>query len=285
MGKFLLAFLLAAALSLHAQSATPSLREGRLEMNGASLFYVDSGGAGAPVVFLHSATGSVVAWEKQVAAITGAGFRFLAFDRRGWGKSTTGASAGTNAGTAADDLAALLDHLKIDRCHVLGTAAGGFAAFDFALSYPQRLRSLIIANSIGGMEDSALVQLGRRLRPPEFDALPPELRELGPAYRAADAAGEERWVQLEKRSRPEGPRVPAQPLKNHITLAALSAITAPTLFLTGGADLYAPPALQQFFAARVRNSKSVVLADVGHSGYWEQPAAFNRAVTEFLRGK
>ena len=278
-----LVFLFAVAVSLGAQS----LREGRLELevNGASIFYVDSGGAGTPVVFLHAATGSVETWEKQVAAITGAGFRFLAFDRRGWGKSTTGTSAGTNAGTAADDLAALLDHLKIDRCHVLGTAAGGFAAFDFALSYPQRLRSLIIANSIGGMEDAALVQLGRRLRPPAFDALPAELRELGPAYRAADAAGEERWSQLEKRSRPEGPRAPAQPLKNHLTLAALSAITVPTLFLTGGADLYAPPAVQQFFAARVRNSKSVVLPDVGHSGYWEQPEAFNRAVIGFLQGR
>lgn len=285
MRKFLLVVLLAANLSLHAQSGNSSPGEGRVQVNGASIFYVDSGGSGVPLVLLHAATGSVEAWEKQVSAITGAGFRFLAFDRRGWGKSTTGTTAGKTAGTAADDLAALLDHLKIDRCHVLGTAAGGFAAFDFALSYPQRLRSLIIANSIGGMEDAALVQLGRRLRPPEFDALPPELKELGPAYRASDARGEEHWSQLERRSRPEGPRAPAQPLKNHLTLAALSVIAAPTLFLTGGADLYAPPALQQFFAARVRNSKSVVLADVGHSGYWEQPEAFNRAVIGFLQGR
>ena len=43
-----------------------------------------------------------------------------------------------------------MDHLKIDRFHLLGTAAGGFVAVDYALAFPRRLRSLIVANSIGG---------------------------------------------------------------------------------------------------------------------------------------
>lgn len=266
-----------AAVAIALQAQPP--KEGRLDVNGASIFYLDSGGSGVPVVFLHATTGSVETWEKQIPAITGAGYRFIAFDRRGWGKSTTG----TAPDTAAGDLLALLDHLKIERCHLLCTAAGGFVAFDFAVSYPQRLRSLVIANSIGGLEDKELSDLGRRIRPPQFDALPPDVRELGPAFRAADAAGTERWLQFEQHSRPQGPKAPAQPLKSHLTLAAIAKITLPTLFLTGGADLYAPPPLQQLFAARVKNSESVVLPDVGHSGYWEQPEAFNKVVLAFLQ--
>jgi len=265
-------------LSAQTSAVASGLREGRLEIGGASIIYQDSGGSGAAVVFLHAATGTVLGWEKQVPAIIDAGYRFIAFDRRGWGRST----AGKEPGTAADDLLALLDHLKIDRCHLLGTAAGGFVAFDFALSYPQRLRSLMITNSIGGVEDPAFLELGRRIRPPGFDAMPVDFRELGPTYRAADPEGTARWLQLEKASRHDGPRPAAQPLRNHFTLKLLETITTPTLLLTGDADLYAPPPIQQMFAAYLPKSESTVLSGAGHSGYWERPEEFNRAIVTFL---
>jgi pimeloyl-ACP methyl ester carboxylesterase len=230
-------------------------------------------------VLMHAATGTSDVWEKQIPAFTAAGFRVIAFDRRGWGRSTTGAQAGT----AADDLLALLDHLKLQRAHIIGTAAGGFVAFDFALSFSERLRSLVIANSIGGVQDPEFLELGKRLRPEPFDKMPPEFRELGPAYRAADGAGTARWIELEKHSRPDGPRSPAQPLRNRIVLADLEKIKSPTLLLTGGADLYAPATVQQMFAAHVKGAETVVVPDAGHSTYWEQPDVFNRAVLTFLR--
>ena len=83
-------------------------------------------------------------------------------------------------GTAADDLKALTDALGLDRFHLVGTAAGGIVAIDFALAFPDRLRSLVVANSLGGVTDASYVALGQRLRPKEFAALPPDLRELGP---------------------------------------------------------------------------------------------------------
>jgi len=205
----------------------------------------------------------------------------IAFDRRGWGRTAID-SPESAKGAAADDLLGLLDQLGLDRVHVVGTAAGGFVALDFALSYPGRVRSLVVANSIGGVQDADYVALGRRLRPPEFDTLPPEFRELGPSYRAGNAEGTERWVELEKMSRPAGPPTPPQPLRNRITFSLLETIKAPTLLLTGGADLYAPPPLLQFFAARIKGSEVVTIPDAGHSGYWEQPEVFNRAVLNFL---
>src|SRR5579863_8091958 len=251
------------------------------EVPGAKIFYTDTGGAGVAVVFLHAATGSSRVWEYQIPAFTKAGYRVIAFDRRGWGRTVID-PAGPQPGTAADDLKGLLDHLNLERVHLVATAAGAFVALDFALSFPERVRSLVIANTIGGVQDADFLELGRRLRPPQFDALPPEFRELGPAYRAANAEGTRRWMELEKISRPEGPRAPAQPMRNHMTFSTLESIHLPALLLTGGADLYAPPAVMALFAARIRGSESLVVPDAGHSTYWEQPDVFNRAVLSFI---
>jgi len=140
-----------------------------------------------------------------------------------------------------------------------------------------------VANSIGGLQDEDYLELGRRLRPPQFDALPPDVRELGPSYRAANPEGARRWMDLERTSRPDGPEAPAQPLRNRLTFALIEGIKVPTLLITGGADLYAPPPIQRLFAARIKGAQSVVAPEAGHSTYWEQPEVFNRAVLEFIR--
>jgi pimeloyl-ACP methyl ester carboxylesterase len=67
-----------------------------------------------------------------------------------------------------------------------------------------------------------------------------------------------------------------------VTFARLETIKVPTLLLTGDADLFAPPAIMRMFAARVKHAESVVIPEAGHSSYWEQPDAFNRAVLGFL---
>jgi pimeloyl-ACP methyl ester carboxylesterase len=267
----------------HAQSAiTSGIREAYAGLPGVRLWYVDSGGSGEPVVFMHAATGSVRVWGYQIPAFTEAGYRFIAYDRRGWGRSVIDPT-GVQPGTAADDLLALMNHLGVDRFHLVGTAAGGFGSFDFALSFPQRLRSLVVANSIGGVQDEDFLELGRRIRPPQFAALPPEVRELGPSYRAGNPEGTRRWVELEHVSRPAGPAAPAQTRRNAMTLSLLEKITVPTLLITGGADLYAPPPVMRLFAARIRSSEFVVVPEAGHSTYWEQPDVFNRAVIDFIR--
>jgi pimeloyl-ACP methyl ester carboxylesterase len=258
------------------------MREAHADLPGVRLFYRDTGGDGVPVILMHAATGSSRVWEYQIPAFTAAGYRVIAFDRRGFGQTAL-APGGAQPGTAADDLHALMDHLRIDRFHLVGTAAGGFASVDFALSFPRRLRSLVIANSIGGVQDEDYLALGRRIRPPEFNALPAEVRELGPSYRAADPDGTRRWMELERANHSEGPPAPAQTMRNRITFALVETIATPTLLLTGGADLYAPPPVMQLFVKRIKGSESVVVPEAGHSTYWEQPEAFNRAVLAFIR--
>ena len=261
-------------------SAELAVREAYATVPGARIFYRDTGGSGVPVILLHAATGSSRVWEYQIATFTATGYRVIAFDRRGWGR--TAINAGESQGTAADDLLALLDQLGLDRVHVIGTAAGGFVALDFALSYPKRVRSLVVANSIGGVQDADFLELGRRrIRPQQFD-VPPEFRELGPSYRAENAAGTQRWVDFEKMSRLPGPPAAPQPLRNRITFALLETIQAPTLLLTGDADLYAPPPVLRLFAARIKGAEVSIVPEAGHSTYWEQPELFNRAVLNFI---
>jgi pimeloyl-ACP methyl ester carboxylesterase len=267
------------------QSAARSpaaLHESAVDLPGVRLWYADSGGSGVPVVFMHAATGSVRNWEYQVGPFTAAGFRFIAFDRRGWGRTVIEPS-GPRPGTAADDLDGLVKHLGIDRFHLVGTAAGGFVALDYAVSFASRLRSLVVANSIGGVQDEEYLELGRRLRPASFNALPPDLRELGPSYRAANPDGTRRWLELEAASRPQPPPPPPQPMKNRMTFGLLETVKVPTLLLTGGADMYAPPPLLRLFAARIKGAETAVVPEAGHSSYWEQPEVFNRAVLDFIR--
>jgi pimeloyl-ACP methyl ester carboxylesterase len=268
--------------SVVAGSQTPAttMREAHVEVPGARLFVRDSGGAGVPVVLLHSATGSARVWDHQEGPFTSAGYRVVAYDRRGFGRTTVSPDA--VPATAADDLDALVSALGLERFHLVGTAAGGIVAIDYALSFPHRLRSLVVANSLGGVTDEDYLALGRRLRPPEFASLPPDFRELGPAYRAANPEGTRRWLDLEHMSRAPGPPPPAQPPKNRVTFTRLEGLRVPTLLITGGADLYTPGPALALFAKRIPGSQSLVIPDVGHSAYWEAPEVFNRTVLEFL---
>jgi pimeloyl-ACP methyl ester carboxylesterase len=220
-------------------------------------------------------------WEQQAPAF--ASCRFVAYDRLGHGRSRL---VSGDPGDAVGDLDALLQHLRIERVHLVGTAAGGMVALDYALSFPRRVRSLVLANSIGGVQDEDYLALHRRLRPaPQFNALPPHVRELGPAYRAANPDGEARWIALEQQSRAAHPLAAPQPARNRITFAALEKLDVPTLLLTGDADLYVPESVLRLFEKRIKNSRVLVLPGVGHSAYWEQPQAFNQAVLEFIQTK
>jgi pimeloyl-ACP methyl ester carboxylesterase len=261
--------------------APPPAREATADLPGVHLFFTDSGGNGEPVVFVHAATGSSRVWEYQRAPFAARRYRVITYDRRGYGRSVADPS-GPQPGTGADDLNALMDYLKIDRFHLIGTAAGGFVAWDYALSFPKRLRSLVVANSIGGVQDAEYQAAMQRLRTPDFLAMSPDMRELGPAYRVSNPTGADRWRELERTARPTSAQPPAQTFRNRVTFALLETISVPTLLMTGDADMYAPPPIMRMFAAHVKGSKAVVIPEAGHSGYWEQPEFFNRTVLEFI---
>ena len=255
-----------------------------VELPGIDLWYMDTGGAGTPVVFLHAASGYCESWVNQVPAFTAAGYRCVTYDRRGWGRSRPKPIA-QQPGYMSDDLHGLADHLGLDRFHLAATAAGGIGGLDYALERPERVRSLVVANSIGGVQDPKYLEVQHRLRPPEIQGLPVELRELGPSYRGTNPEGTRRWIEIERASRPEGTQVPAQPLRHPMTFARLETIRVPVLVLVGEADLLSPPALMRLLAAHIPHCQMVTVPEAGHAAFWEQPEMWNRLVLEFFHAK
>src|ERR1700744_1523751 len=189
------------------------------ELPGVKLWFTDSGGTGVPIVLLHANTGTSVVWASQVASFSQAGYRVIAFDRRGWGKSIADPATGPQPGSIAGDLDALAEHLKLDKFHLLGVAGGGFAALDYAAWHPERLRRLVIAASTGQVSDKEIAEISARLEIPGLRKLPAVYREVGPSYRGINPDGTKRWIEIEEHARQ--PNAPDQPLRTPNTFAKI----------------------------------------------------------------
>jgi pimeloyl-ACP methyl ester carboxylesterase len=252
------------------------------DLPGVKLWFTDSGGTGVPLVLLHPNTGTTEIWEPQIGPFAQAGYRVIAFDRRGWGKSTPDPATGPQPGSIAGDLDALVDHLKLERFHLLGVAGGGFSVLDYAAWRPERLRSLVVGASTGAIEDPEIADFIARIAIPEIRKQSAHYREIGASYRGANPEGTRRWIEIDEHSRQPGVGF-QPPLRTPNTLAKIAAIPAPTLIIAADADLLAPPALMRIWAAHMKRHEWAVIQDAGHAMAWERPDAFNEVVLDFLR--
>jgi len=254
------------------------VREGIAALADTRLWFRDTGGSGEPIVLLHPASGSALIWGYQQPVFAKAGYRVIAYSRRGYYNSQPIERG--RPGIGSEDLQQLMEFLGIGKFHLVASAAGGSIAADYAFSHPDRLSSLAISSNPFGITDGEILAAAMRIRPRMWDEIPVEFRELGPSYRAANPDGFRLWVELERKSQVgDGSR---QPLANRITEAKLGELAVPTLVISGDADLSTPPSIARMIAARIANSELVVVPESGHSVYWEQPEAFNRAVLDFI---
>ena len=231
------------------------------ELPGVKLWFTDTGGAGTPIVLLHANTGTSESWEAQAAAFARQGYRVVAFDRRGWGKSLADPATGPQPGTVAGDLDALADHLKLDKFHLIGVAGGGFVSIDYAAWRPERLRSLVVAASTGQFAEKEIRDFTARVEIPELRKQAAVYREVGPSYRGANPEGTKRWIDIDEHARQPG--APAQPLRTPNTFAKLAAVTMPVLVMAADADLLAPPALMRAWAAHLKDYEWAAVPDSG----------------------
>jgi len=253
-------------------------KEGHAQLPDTRLFYWDTGGDGVPIVLLHPATGSALIWGYQQPVLAKAGYRVIGYSRRGYYNSAP--FERDKPGIGSEDLRQLADALGIRRFHAVASAAGGSIAADFALSYQDRLLSLTISSNSFGVRDGTIAQAATFIRPKIWDEIPPEVRELGPSYRALNPEGVRQWVELEHKALIG--REFRQRLKNQMTQARLKELKLPTLLIAGAADLVTPPSLSRMLQAEIPNSELAVAPEAGHSVYWEQPDIFNRAVLDFV---
>lgn len=249
-----------------------------IDVGGVRLSAWDTGGTGETVVLMHPGTGSAAIWGYQQPALVQAGYRVIAYSRRGHG--TSGRGPDNDSASAVDDLVRLLDALKVGRFHAVGFAAGGYIPPDFAISYPGRLLSITLACTHGGVSEPEFRRRIGSMLPRPFSEMPASFRELGPSYRAGNTEGVKQWEALEHAARPAPP--PPLRARNALSWSAIESIELPVLLVAGGADLYMPVPLVLEYATHLRNGRVVIIEECGHSAYWEQPDVFNRVLLEFL---
>jgi pimeloyl-ACP methyl ester carboxylesterase len=253
-------------------------REGLAPLSDTRLWYWDTGGEGTPVVLLHPASGSGLIWGYQQPVLAKAGYRVIGYSRRSYYNSDPIVKGRPGIGSV--DLQSLIDYLGLGKVHLVASAAGGSIAVDYALSHPDRLLSLTVADNSAGVLDGEIARIAASIRATGFDDMAVEFRELGPSYRAANPEGTRIWTELAHKAVTGGEA--RQMRANEVTTARIDGIKVPTLLITGAADLIAPPSIMRMLARHIAGSEIVIAPESGHSTYWEQPELFNRSVLGFM---
>lgn len=255
-----------------------SAKEGIAELPGTRLGYWDTGGAGEAIVLLHPASGSALIWLYQQPVFAKAGYRVIAYSRRNYYNSDL--APADNPGTASGDLQNMIEFLRLERFHLVSSAAGGSVAADYALSHPERLLSLTVSSNNLAAANGYIAEAAAKIRTKEWDDLPRWFRELGPSYRAANPAGVQKWIELNHKS--ETGKGARQKLVNVVTPEKLETLKVRTLLMTGAADMFTSPSIMRMIARHVPDNEVVIAPECGHSIYWEHPEFFNRTVLGFL---
>lgn len=253
---------------------------GGVDVGGALLPYWDTGGSGVPIILLHAFAGSLESWPHQQTAFARAGFRVIAYSRRGVG-ATEPATAPINH---AEDLARVMERLDISRAHLVTVAGGAIVAADYLISYPDRVASAVFACSLISFQDPLLLAARQAAaataHAPDGRRLTPAERELSQVYRETNPEGTRRWIEIQQRAQSAGVAPTAQ--SNVVTLDAIAATRVPLLLIAGEYDSLFTPAMLGEVAARIPGAQPHVIANAGHQAHWEQPEAFNALVLAFL---
>jgi len=253
--------------------------------------YYEVLGDGFPLLLINGLGSDHREWLSQLPEFAPR-FRVVVFDNRGAGDSGVPPGPYSTAGMA-DDAAALLAALRLDRAHVLGVSLGGMIAQELALRHPARVERLVLACASPGGE--AAVRPSREalsafVRSPEGSP-EEELRRMIPflyTERFAREHPEEIEAFIARRllhpTSPEGHAAQLAAAIGHAPADGLSAIRARTLVIAGTEDRLLPPENSKRIAQRIPGAKLVLLPGAPHRLFAENADAFNREVLAFLLG-
>jgi pimeloyl-ACP methyl ester carboxylesterase len=245
-------------------------------------------GAGLPVVLLHAFPLSSAMWLEQRNGL-GDSFRIITPDLRGFGGSQLGYDE-PSLDHMADDVAALLDTLALDRVVLGGLSMGGYVAMAFLRRHGARVSGLLLADT----KASPDAEPARANRHRIADALDESgttqvlLDDVFPAL-TGDTTAVERPLVLGRVRALVADAPPAAAAWAQRAMAArpdsfdtLRAVTVPALVVAGEQDDLSSPADAQAMVDALPGARLVVVARSGHLTAVEAPEAFNGAVHEFL---
>jgi 3-oxoadipate enol-lactonase len=256
----------------------------KIKANGITINYEVDGPAGAPwLVLSNSLATNLSMWDEQARELKGA-YRVLRYDQRGHGGTEATAGRYTFALLMADALA-LMDALGIGKAHFAGLSMGGATALGLAETHPDRLEKVIVCDSPCQSTPASAQQWEERIAIAQKQGMEPLVE-----------ATVGRWFPPEVVKAPHVDKVRrmirdtpvdgfigcAAALADHDYASAVATVRRPVLFLVGEKDGVNPPAMRKLNAA-LPGSRYVELAGAGHISNLDQPEAFNRALSDFLK--
>ena len=260
------------------------------KVNNIGLYY-EKQGEGKPLVFLHGYTGSCDDWKNQVKILP-SGYMAIAVDHRGHGQTEAPKNENDySIKIFSEDVCALLRHLNIDQCCLVGHSMGGFMSLQFVLDHPGLVKALVLVDTSSGDFERA----------PGFEELRAKLDELARTEGMEvafeyDAANNPLRIERFKKH-PELREITRQKVLNTAVdgyiyvartfgkwpsvTARLPEIKVPTLIFLGEEDAGFIKA-SQTMKDNIPSSELVTIPGVGHSPHEEAPDLFNKALLDFL---
>jgi pimeloyl-ACP methyl ester carboxylesterase len=248
-----------------------------IDRDGVKIYYEEHG-HGPPILLSHGYSATCRMWNAQIAALV-ARHRVIVWDMRGHGESDDpeDPAAYSEALTVAD-MAALLRHCRIDRAMIGGLSLGGYMSLAFQLAHPEMVRALMLFDTGPGFRNAEARRAWNERARQRAD----DLQSRGFA-----AVGQSDEVRATKHRSARGLAgaargVLAQADDDHI-IAGLDKIAVPTLVLVGAEDTHFLAAAD-YMARKISGATRVTIPNAGHASNLHQPAAFNRAIRDFLAG-
>jgi 3-oxoadipate enol-lactonase len=240
-------------------------------------------GDASVIVFAHGMGGNHLSWWQQVPFFCQR-YACITFDHRGFGQSIETAD-GRGGAAFVDDLRALLDHLGVQRTHLVAQSMGGWTCLGFALRFPERVQRLVMCDTPGGLLTNEI-------------ALAWNLKDIQmPAAGVHPAAGErmyreQPWLHfLYTQIAGLNPTRTREEMLGVIQAAgivspdAARALTVPVLFIAGVEDIVIPPRVLELAMQHFPDARLERVPAAGHSVYFEHAELFNGIVARFLDGK
>ncbi|MBW0117973.1 alpha/beta fold hydrolase [Pseudonocardia abyssalis] len=262
-----------------------------IPVDGAELVF-DERGTGEPLVLVHGTGAQASSWGRSVDDLAAGGYRVVAYDRRGYGRSAHPPVRDYRVHIA--DLAAVIEHVGAP-AHVFGWSSGGNTALALAAQRPELFRSLTVLeppwHGLRGATPDMLAALGkakfaqargrRRDAVAQFFRWASGLRDGANGFdRLTDAAREELYGNAATVLAELDPH-PFGLMMEHVPTARLADRPFPVTWLLGGESRDWYGRLHARVESAVPGIRTERIAGVGHLAHDEDPAAFAAAV---LRG-
>jgi pimeloyl-ACP methyl ester carboxylesterase len=258
---------------------------------GRKVYYEVYGtAAGTPLVLVMGMAGTCKGWLALQVPDFAPAHRTLIYDNRGVGESEDPGGAFTTA-DLADDLAGLLDALKVRRAHVLGAFLGGMTAQELALRHPDRVEKLILVGTYARPDAKRRLLLEKWREMARHDLGPGVMVRERLLWTLRDETLEQSdLVDAMSASFPGG-GLPIEPgvfmrqcdaCLGHDTGDRLRQIRQPTLVICGRHDQLTPPKFHRELADEIPNARLLTLAYGAHLVMAECAKQLNEAVLRFL---